>query len=427
LIAARFPIEWAFYLDALTFLVSGALIAFIKIPTLAADLETSLASVVHNLQTGLKFIYSSPSLRSMFLIFVPVFLIFGLQNTLFLPFALRALKATEFEFGLQQAVEAVGIAAGSLLMLRYAEWLPEGQWLTISFLLMGLQSIWYSTANSVTLAIGLVGLSGVLNAPSYIARQLIIQRQCPREARGRVNSAFFVVRDLMFLGGMALAGLADFIDVRQLFFISSVALLAVALIVPFLPGLSQSVAEWRRSLGLLKGAASLPAVGPGRPATLSDLESLGRHLSTLSVLSQAELRSLAAASQVLDAPAGTRLVQQGDTSDAGYFVLTGRTAAGRREGNGYRMLERHTPGDFFGEIAAITGSPRTADVIAEMPTRVLRVPAPDLLKLTDHPEFNELFLARMRDRLISLNMLDLRGLGIIDQSLLRELRSETPD
>ena len=59
-----------------------------------------------------------------------------------------------------------------------------------------------------------MALSGFLNAPPAIARRLIIQRHTPREMRGRVSSAFFVSRDVLFLVGMGLAGLADVIDVR---------------------------------------------------------------------------------------------------------------------------------------------------------------------------------------------------------------------
>ena len=40
-----------------------------------------------------------------------------------------------------------------------------------------------------------------------------------------------------------------------------------------------------------------------------------------------------------------------------------------------------TAGDFFGEIGALTGSPRTADVVADTDTTLLEVPA-DALRRT---------------------------------------------
>jgi len=46
----------------------------------------------------------------------------------------------------------------------------------------------------------------------------VIQRNTPREMRGRVNSVFFVSRDVLFLVGMG-RRLADFMDVRLLYLI----------------------------------------------------------------------------------------------------------------------------------------------------------------------------------------------------------------
>jgi len=71
-------------------------------------------------------------------------------------------------------------------------------------------------AGLIVLAILLVMLSGFLNAPSSIARRLLMQRNTPREMRGRIFSSFFVGRDVVFLLGMVAAGLADVIDVQIL-------------------------------------------------------------------------------------------------------------------------------------------------------------------------------------------------------------------
>ena len=65
-------------------------------------------------------------------------------------------------------------------------------------------------------------------------------------------------------------------------------------------------------------------------------------------------------------------------SDAAYFVLGGKAVAGIPDDGGYRSLSAMGPGDFFGEIAALTGSPRTANVVAEEETEVLEVPAATL-------------------------------------------------
>ena len=63
------------------------------------------------------------------------------------------------------------------------------------------------------------------------------------------------------------------------------------------------------------------------------------------------------------------------------------------------MLAMLRAGDFFGEIAALTGVPRTASVIAEQPTAVRQVMAA--------PPINRLFLNKMTERMARMNMIDL--------------------
>ena len=424
LIASRFPIEWAFYLDALSFLASAGLIVFIKIAPIATTEKASLATVARNLRAGLRFVVDTTILRSLFFVVMPIFVIFGLHNTLFLPFALRALGATEFEFGLQQAAESVGIAIGSLLMARLSDRLREGQWLAISYLGMALVAVAYSLSSTVEVAILLVGLSGFINAPSYIGRQLVIQRNTPREMRGRVNSVFFVTRDVLFMAGMALAGLADTVDVRALFFAGSAALLAAGALVLVMPGLGQPAAEWRRALSLLRAAPPAPGLGIGRPATPADFDLLAAQLPSLSRLSAADRQALIAQARVSEAPSGATILRRGDSGDAAYFVLSGRAVAGiATEDGSYRSLSTLTSGDFFGEIAALTGAPRTADVVAGEPTRLLQVPARSLRRLMSDPALSQLFLSKMTERLSRTHVSDLPRLAGLDQQSLRDLRT----
>src|SRR3972149_10626205 len=281
LIASSLNIEWAFYLDALSFFISGMLILFTRVPSLPEVENTSIRAIGQNLRAGLKVVGTVPILRSLFIVVAPIFLIFGLQNSLLLPFSIRELNATEFHFGLQQAAEAIGVALGSLGMVRFADRIREGQWLAISYLSMAVATLIYSLSSVVSIAIFLMGVSGLLNAPSFIGRQLVIQRATPRAMRGRVNSAFFVVRDAMFVAGMALAGLADVMNVRTLFIISSFGLLFAGAVVLILPGLGQPAAEWKRTISLLRGAEAAPRLGAGRTATRSEIDRLIRYMQEM--------------------------------------------------------------------------------------------------------------------------------------------------
>ena len=338
-------------------------------------------------------------LRSLFVIVVPVFLLFGLQNTLLLPFAVDALGATEFEFGLQQAAEAIGIAAGCLVMIRWGDRLREGQWLVLSYVLMGLSGVAYAFSARVALAIMLVGLSGLVNAPSYIGRQLIIQRAVPREMRGRVNSAFFVVRDVMFVLGMAAAGIADVVDLRLVFLVSSFLLLMVGAVAGFMPGISGPAAEWRHILGRLRGIEAAPRLGVGTPASIEHIQRLLDRWPELRGMSLAERGKLAAETRVAAVPGGKVVVYRGEASDSAYFLLAGSVAVGVRRDDDYKILSTLREGDFFGEVAALTGRTRTATVITDEPSELLIIPSRVLKALTlRYAPLRNILLATMAEK-----------------------------
>lgn len=134
-----------------------------------------------------------------------------------------------------------------------------------------------------------------------------------------------------------------------------------------------------------------------------------------------------ATDRVIQAPSGTVILRRGEISDAAYFILNGRAVAGRDEDGNYRSLEVLNNGDFFGEIAALTGVPRTENVIAEEPTTLIQVSASTLRQLMSDPQINRMFLSKMTERMIRMNMLDLPRFAGLDQQSLRKLRTANPD
>lgn len=423
LIAGAADISWAFYLDAASFGLSALCIFLIRFkPFQQPEEETSVSIVLRNLRAGLHQLFETPVLRSLFTAQVPVLIAFGLSNALLLPFALRALKATEFEYGLQEGLTSIGFVVASLLMANIFDRMREGAWLASSYLGMALASIVYSFIHSVPLAILIVTISGFCNAPASIGRRLIIQRNTPREMRGRVNSVFFVSRDVLFLLGMGAAGFADVFDVRLMYLVSGLILLSGAFLGFVLPGLRQEGSEWRRAISLLRGAPAAPTLGLGRGALLTDFNLLVGLFPSLSTLNPKERDSLLHQASIVEADEGTTLVKHGELSDAAYFVLAGRAVAGIAGPDGnYRSLSTLNAGDFFGEIAALTGAARTADVVASEAISLMRVPAQALRSLMIKPALSRLFLTKMSERLNELPrfsghdqqvMLDLRTASV---------------
>ena len=424
LIASAADISWAFYLDALSFLVSGICIFLISVKPLQAEMDTNAMMVVKNLKVGLHQLFATPILRSLFTAQIPTIVAFGLSNALLLPFALRALKATEFEYGLQEGLTSLGFIAGSLLMAGIFDRMREGAWIAVGYLGMALASIAYSFIHSIPLAIFIVTISGFFNAPSSIGRRLVIQRNTPREMRGRINSVFFVSRDVLFLIGMAAAGLADFIDVRLMYLGSAILLLVGGALILVLPGLRQNRDEWRQALSLLKAAPARAGLGIGRTALPADMDALVGLLPSLATLSARERENLISQARVVEAPAGTNILRHGEVSDAAYFILSGRAVAGIAMGEGnYRSLSTMTNGDFFGEIAALTSATRTADVVAAENTSLLQVPAQALRSLMVNPALSALFLTKISERLGRTTINELPRFAGVDQQDVHDLRT----
>lgn len=424
LIASAANINWAFYFDAISFLFSAFCIYRIKISAVKAEGKTSAQLVIKNLKVGVSQLFNTPILRSLFTAGIPVLIAFGLSNALLLPFALRALKATEFEYGLQEGLTSLGFVVASLILAGIFDRMSEGSWMTTSYLAMGLTGIAYSFTRSVPLAIAIVTISGFFNAPSSIARRLVIQRNTPRELRGRVNSVFFVTRDVLFLIGMALAGLADYIDIRVMYLSSAILLLGGGFLVLVLPGLRQNRADWQRSLRLLKSAPAPSGLGLGRAALPADFDALAGLIPSLTSLTSAERTAVIKESRVVQAPAGSTIIRRGETGDAAYFILSGRTVAGTADESGeYRSLSTMGTGDFFGEIAALTGAARTADVVAEENTSLLQVPAKSMRALMGHKALSDLVLTKMTERLTRTSINELPRFAGINQQDAQELRA----
>jgi CRP/FNR family transcriptional regulator, cyclic AMP receptor protein len=83
--------------------------------------------------------------------------------------------------------------------------------------------------------------------------------------------------------------------------------------------------------------------------------------------SRDELKELAAVADELDLREGTDLTKEGKPGRE-FFVLIEGTADVTRDGE---KISELGPGDWLGEIALVTQSPRTATVAATSPVRVL--------------------------------------------------------
>ena len=427
LLASTVDLRAAFLIDAVSFVVCAGLVALMgRYPMPTPEEDATPAVIVANLKAGLGALFGTPVLRSLFLVGGVMFFSFGLWNVLLLPFSLRELDATEFEYGLQEGLTSVGFVLGSFFMARFSAKLAEPLWVVIGLVGMGLAGVAYGLATAIPFAIVMVMITGFFNSPASVARSVLLQRNTPRELRGRVFSAYYVMRDVIFLLGMAGAGLADIVDIRLLIVVASGLLLVSAGFTLVAPGIG--LASIRAASARLREASAVPAAAAAamRPATLADFDLLATRLGTFGRLTPEQRAAFVRDAVVREIPAGTRILEHGDAASNAYFILDGSATAGVPQEGGYRGLSTMAAGDFFGEIAALTGSPRTADVVADADTTLLEVPADSLRATMVVPEIQKLVFSTLASRLLRTEAADLPRLAGVDQQSLRDLRTPRP-
>ena len=96
------------------------------------------------------------------------------------------------------------------------------------------------------------------------------------------------------------------------------------------------------------------------PASVAELSRIG----LLAELPGGELARLAERTRREEVAPGTAIVREGDDGDRFYVLLAG-VAGVSQSGRGARRIVR--PGEYFGEVAAALGVPRTATVTAMSP------------------------------------------------------------
>ena len=101
------------------------------------------------------------------------------------------------------------------------------------------------------------------------------------------------------------------------------------------------------------------------------------------------------------------LIKKGAIGDSIYFVLSGTVRARIIVSHEEKVLTNIPAGEFFGEIAMLTQSPRSADIVANEQSRLLRVRAQSFLTMNEkYPTLSAPILFEM-SRWLAVRVADL--------------------
>ena len=160
------------------------------------------------------------------------------------------------------------------------------------------------------------------------------------------------------------------------------------------------------------GAGADASSRSGRAATLQDFDRLARLLPEMAPVPVADRELALQAASVIEVAAGEVLLRQGTSSDFAFFVLQGSVVVKRVESGRVRITRTAQPGDQFGEVSALHGTSRAATALAEVPSRILRLPSASLRVLMATREMDQIVRSRMTERLMitDRSLLILRGI-----------------
>jgi CRP-like cAMP-binding protein len=353
----------AFAVNGLTFIVSAAAIAFMRVPGTEGQVEVD-SGLRERIVAGIKGVTSSSDALLLTLLTVAFTLAFGTEVVVFAPVSSQFLGTSAAGASWLFAAPGVGgiIAAG--LASRLAERPHTATILVWATLMSGVPLFSLSVIRSPWLAYGMLLIEGVAVVIADVVAITTLQRVVDRSVLGAVLGILGTFGVAAMLIGSVLAPV----------WIAWFGLAAACAIGGGMPIVISLVAGPK--------ARSMDRTAASRAEALAGRVSLLRAAPMLADLSTAGLESLAVAVVEQSAAVGADVVKEGDSAEDLYLVVSGALdvfSAGEA-GGPPQLVNRLTAGDVFGEIGVLRGMPRTATVRASEACELYRMTGSDFLE-----------------------------------------------
>ncbi len=209
----------AFVLDALTFLVSYALVSRIQASApVVAQAPASAGVIVGQLRDGLALIFRNRVLVGTLVAAAVTMLGLGALNILIIPLILNDLQVPATWFGLLELSQTTAmVLSGALVALVASRFKPT--WMVAGGLvLVGVGVGLLSIVSNIWGLLAVLFLVGWVVTPVNAGVATLVQTSVPHEVRGRSGAALNTLVQVANLLSMALAGgLAELVGLRSVF------------------------------------------------------------------------------------------------------------------------------------------------------------------------------------------------------------------
>jgi MFS family permease len=365
-----------FAFTALLVVVSALFVLLIRVQyTERPRRELDAGTIAAERLAGFTTLSRNPSLRVMMGLLTAQTTMFGALQVFIVVTAIDLLDLGQSGVGYLNAAIGVGAFVGALAALS----LTGTRRLSPAFL-VGLVAVSLPLAaiglwQEAGVALLCLGLMGVANSFVDVAGLTLIQRTVPDEVLARV----FGVIQMVWMGAMGIG--AALAPALIAWLGVSTSMVVVGLI---LPGL---VLVFGRTVARIDREAAAPDANELRILV---------SVPIFTPLPGGSIEHLAARLVPLRVEAGTVIVREGDAGDRFYIVADGELEVAQE---GARISERG-PGGYFGEIALLRDTTRTATVTARTDTTLYALDREDFLAaVTGHPQSAEAAESVMSARL----------------------------
>lgn len=106
-----------------------------------------------------------------------------------------------------------------------------------------------------------------------------------------------------------------------------------------------------------------------------------RRIKILAKLNDTQLAHLSDFMELHECPMNGIVFRQGDLGEAMFLVLTGELRARTATGDTESILATFRAGDFFGDMALFDNGPRSADVVADADSSLIKISAANFYRM----------------------------------------------
>lgn len=218
-------VEWlgaksGFYLDSLSFFISGAMIFFIakkaKEAVSLKELRKNIVDVINKsvfqeIKEGILYFIRKKDIRFTAGIMFVLWSALGAVYVVLIVFVQKTLHSATKDLGLLIMFLGIGLFAGSIIYGKFGQRISHYKAIFVSLILSGLMLIIFALAinrlHNFPIASGLAIIFGILVSPIMIASNTIIHNTSVNEMMGKIFSSLEIVMHLGFLLFMFISSL----------------------------------------------------------------------------------------------------------------------------------------------------------------------------------------------------------------------------